>query len=98
MIVYMEINDRYPDREVWIEVGEDGENGLPLRLSYNFSRRITTMKEAVKKVFDDLDEYRDFCRIYGRVFNEAHLYKERTPYDDFLKWKDTGKVTLLARI
>ena len=49
------------------------------------------MKEAVKKVFDDLDEYRDFCRIYGRVFNEAHMYKERTPYDDFLKWKDTGK-------
>ena len=49
------------------------------------------MKEAVEKVFNDLDEYRDFCRIYGRVFNEAHLYKERTPYDDFLKWKDTGK-------
>ena len=50
------------------------------------------MKEAVKKIFDDLDEYQDFCRIYGRVFNEAHMYKERTPYDDFLKWKDTGKV------
>jgi len=25
--LYMEISDRYPDREVWIEVGEDGENG-----------------------------------------------------------------------
>ena len=25
--LYMAINDRYPDREVWIEVGEDGENG-----------------------------------------------------------------------
>mgnify|MGYP004107824197 FL=1 len=49
------------------------------------------MKEAVKKVFDDLDEYRNFCREYGRVFNESHLYKEKTPYDEFLKWKDTGK-------
>ena len=25
--LYMAINDKYPDREVWIEVGEDGENG-----------------------------------------------------------------------
>ena len=49
------------------------------------------MKDAVKQIFNDLDEYRDFCRIYGRVFNEAQLYKEKTPYEDFLKWKDTGK-------
>ena len=49
------------------------------------------MKEAVTQIFNDLDEYRDFCRIYGRVFNEAHMYKEKTPYDDFLRWKDTGK-------
>ena len=49
------------------------------------------MKEVVKQIFNDLDEYRDFCRIYGRVFNEAHMYKERTPYDDFKRWKDTGK-------
>ena len=25
--LYMAINDKYPDREVWIDVGEDGENG-----------------------------------------------------------------------
>jgi len=25
--LYMAISDRYPDREVWIDVGEDGENG-----------------------------------------------------------------------
>jgi hypothetical protein len=25
--LYLAINDKYPDREVWIEVGEDGENG-----------------------------------------------------------------------
>ena len=49
------------------------------------------MKEAVEQIFNDLDEYRNFCREYGRVFNEAHLYKERTPYDDFKRWKDTGK-------
>ena len=25
--LYEVINQRYPDREVWIEVSEDGENG-----------------------------------------------------------------------
>ena len=25
--LYLAINDKYPDREIWIEVGEDGENG-----------------------------------------------------------------------
>ena len=49
------------------------------------------MKETVTQIFNDLEEYLNFCREYGRVFNEAHLYKERTPYDDFVKWKGTGK-------
>ena len=25
--LYEEISNRYPDREIWIDVGEDGENG-----------------------------------------------------------------------
>lgn len=29
--LYKQINDRYPDREVWIEVSEDGENGCLLK-------------------------------------------------------------------
>lgn len=32
----------------------------------------------VKKVFADLDEFRNFCRFEGHVFNEAHLYKSDT--------------------
>ena len=54
------------------------------------------MSEELVTLFNDLDEYRDFCRTYGRVFNEAHLYnkvyrKKKTPYEDFMKWKETGK-------
>lgn len=49
------------------------------------------MKPAVKQIFKDLDQYRDFCRQFGRVFDEAHLYKEKSPYSDFLRWKETGK-------
>lgn len=29
--LYSKINDRYPNREVWIEVSEDGENGALLK-------------------------------------------------------------------
>jgi hypothetical protein len=31
------------------------------------------MKKAVSQIFDDLDAYRNFCREFGRVFDEAHL-------------------------
>ena len=33
-----------------------------------------TMKPDVVKVFDDLDNYLDFCRFELRDFNPAHLY------------------------
>jgi len=49
------------------------------------------MKKAVSQIFDDLDAYRNFCREFGRVFDEAHLYKEKSPYTDFLRWKESGK-------
>jgi hypothetical protein len=45
----------------------------------------------VHQIFDDLDEYRDFCTSHGRVFNEAALYDERErDYYDFLKFKERG--------
>jgi hypothetical protein len=28
----------------------------------------------VRAIFDDLEQYLDFCRDYGYVFNEADLY------------------------
>lgn len=49
-------------------------------------------KEAVKKVFDDLDNYRTFCRDYGYVFNEAHLYKGDTPWGQFSRWRRGDRV------
>jgi len=33
------------------------------------------MKKEVTKIFNDLDDYRDFCREEGFSFNEADLYK-----------------------
>lgn len=33
--LYTKINDRYPNREVWIEVSEDGENGAIMKWDAN---------------------------------------------------------------
>jgi len=33
------------------------------------------MKIELERIFDDLDQFRDYCRFNGKVFNEADLYK-----------------------
>ena len=40
--LYVKIADRYPQRAVWIEVAEDGENGCLIK--YEISRPYTTVK------------------------------------------------------
>ena len=32
------------------------------------------MSDTVNKIFDELDNFRDFCRDYGYRFNEKDLY------------------------
>jgi len=45
------------------------------------------MKPEVSDLFEDLDNYREFCRNYGYVFDESHLYNERNPaYNEFIKF------------
>jgi len=34
---------------------------------------------AVNKVFNDLDQFRDYCRFEGKVFNEKDLYRKDSP-------------------
>jgi hypothetical protein len=56
------------------------------------------MKPQVEKIFDDLDNYLDFCRFELREFNPAHLYdKGNENYRAFLNsqrpqkhWHDRG--------
>ena len=38
--LYQQINTKYPNRDVWIEVAEDGENGC--HIEFNNSLRTTT--------------------------------------------------------
>ena len=41
----------------------------------------------VKAIFDDLEQYRDFCREYGYRFNEGDLYNWKAyAYQQFNKY------------
>lgn len=40
------------------------------------------MKPEVRSIFDDLDQYREFCVEQGYFFDEAHLYNEKTPWGE----------------
>lgn len=52
----------------------------------------------INKIFDDLDVYRDFCREFGYVFNEAHLYVSKTntgqltPYSQFERYRKGQRI------
>ena len=49
--------------------------------------------KTITEIFNDLDDYRDFCVKFGRVFNEAALYKERDHnYNDYLKYKEKKRI------
>jgi len=42
---------------------------------------------TAKEIYDDLDNYRDFCRDYGYRFNEADLYNNKKyPYQQYRKF------------
>lgn len=57
------------------------------------------MKPQVEKIFDDLDQYLDFCRFELRDFNPANLYdKGSETYRAFVNsqrppraWQDRGE-------
>ena len=46
----------------------------------------------INKIFDDLDTYREFCRVFGHIFNEAHLYDARTPWGQYERYKRGQRV------
>ena len=46
---------------------------------------------TAREIYDDLDNYRDFCRDYGYRFNEADLYNNKKyPYQQYRKF-EAGK-------
>lgn len=54
---------------------------------------MSTRYPNINEIFDDLDAYRDFCREFGHVFNEEHLYNPKTPYGQFERYRKGQRVT-----
>lgn len=50
-------------------------------------KKYLRLKPEVKSIFDDLNEYLDFCKTYGYVYNEAHLYNEKTAWGEMQRVK-----------
>ena len=46
---------------------------------------------AYTTVFDDLDAYREFCVANGYIFNEADLYKSKSPWGHMQNSMRTGR-------
>lgn len=44
-------------------------------------------RNPINRIFDDLEGYRNFCREYGHVFNEADLYNHNTSWSQYSKWR-----------
>jgi len=46
----------------------------------------------IRKIFDDLDAFRDYCRYEGKVFREASLYKKGDRvWESYMAWNRTQK-------
>ena len=55
------------------------------------SKGVNKSNAVVNQIFDDLDGYRNFCRLYGYKFDESELYSNRSfayrQYTKFLQGK-----------
>ena len=46
----------------------------------------------IRKIFDDLDFFRDYCRHEGKPFREASLYKKGDRiWESYMAWRRTQK-------
>ena len=49
------------------------------------------IKPEVNDIFKDLEEYLVFCKNQGYVYDESHLYNEKTPWGEMQRVKN-GKI------
>jgi hypothetical protein len=54
-------------------------------MSQEWLKKYLRMKPEVRDIFEDLEQYRQFCCDFGHQFDERHLYNERSPYGDMVR-------------
>mgnify|MGYP000066483645 CR=1 FL=1 len=45
------------------------------------------ISKEVNGIFNDLAEYLEFCKKQGYVYDESHLYNEKTPWGEMQRVK-----------
>ena len=45
------------------------------------------LRPEVRDLFDELEEYLTFCKRQGYVYDENHLYNEKTPWGEMQRVK-----------
>lgn len=51
------------------------------------------MSNAIKRVFDDLDDYKRFCKEFGWAYDEADLYREDAAgYAEYKRFKSGTRI------
>jgi hypothetical protein len=52
------------------------------------------MKDEVKKIFDDLDDYKRFCLVFGHPFSNGDLYNfDNKTYVEYHGFKGGKRVS-----
>ena len=46
-------------------------------------KKYLRMKPEVAQIFEDLEKYKEFCVTYGYIYDERHLYNDKTPWGEF---------------
>ena len=55
-------------------------------------RTMAIKDPLIRKIFDDLDLFRDYCRYEGKPFREASLYKKVDRiWESYMAWRRTQK-------
>jgi len=57
-------------------------------MAYERTKKYSRSKPEVNKIFDDLEEYLEFCKWQGYTFDESHLYNEKTAWGEMQRVKN----------
>ena len=48
----------------------------------------------VQKIFEDLDDYKRFCLVFGHIYNESALYNEKDKnYSTYIAFKSGTRIS-----
>lgn len=81
---YSYYNDKFylkPGDRVFVEGKLEGQQGIVMRVSYNFKIKLSDYKRVVSKA--ELDIYGDFFPVQGRVYA---FNPETLPYEKVMTW------------